>query len=58
MPDSHDQPDNAAKAKEIGQMVQPENGVQVACDAIEQQLKNEYQINSLESIISLPKTVL
>lgn len=35
-----DNPNYAAKAAEIGQIVQAENGVSVACDEIEKQLRN------------------
>jgi rhamnosyltransferase subunit B len=32
-------PSYAAKAVEIGRIIQAENGVMIACDAIEKQLK-------------------
>jgi UDP:flavonoid glycosyltransferase YjiC (YdhE family) len=36
-------PNYATKAAEIGRIIQAENGVAVACDAIEKQLRQERQ---------------
>jgi rhamnosyltransferase subunit B len=37
-----DNPQYATKAAEIGRIIQAENGVSVACDAIELQLKKAH----------------